>query len=250
MTDQPQALASPGVHEKVLDLVARLPARTVLDAPAGHGALTAQLLKSGKLVTAGDIDIEKFQLNPDQSGLQLVHLNLIADQLPIQENSFDLAICLEGVEHLENQWQLVRNLFRVLKPGGHLILSTPNIINFKSRVRYFTEARYEFFKRPLVLGKSIAHDLDTYHIAPISYFELQFLVESCGFAIQELHANIYSSRNFLSAILRPLFRAFYRYKCYRDKKRDRGDFAELYKTIMTDELYYGETLIVVAQKKG
>ena len=250
MTDQPQALASPGVHEKVLDLVARLPARTVLDAPAGHGALTAQLLKSGKLVTAGDIDIEKFQLNPDQSGLQLVHLNLIADQLPIQENSFDLAICLEGVEHLENQWQLVRNLFRVLRPGGYLILSTPNIINFKSRVRYFTEARYEFFKRPLVLGKSIAHDLDTYHIAPISYFELQFLVESCGFAIQELHANIYSSRNLLSAILRPLFRAFYRYKCYRDKKRDRGDFAELYKTIMTDELYYGETLIVVAQKKG
>ena len=250
LVEQPQALASPGVHEKVLELVARLPARTVLDAPAGHGALTVQLLEMGKIVTAGDIDIEKFQVNPDQPGLQLVQLNLIAPQLPFPEHTYDLAICIEGIEHLENQWQLIRNLNRVLKPGGFLIISTPNIINFKSRVRFFTEARYEFFKRPMVLGKSIDHDLDTYHIAPISYFEFQFILESCGFAIDELHANIYSSRNILSVILRPLFRAFYRYKCYRDKKRNRGDFAELYETIMTDELYFGETLIVIARKKG
>ena len=250
MIDQPQALASPGVHEKVLEMVSRLSVRTVLDAPVGHGALTAQLLERGKVVTAGDIDIEKFHLNPDQPNLHLVQLNLIAPQLPLPDNSFDLAICLEGIEHLENQWQLVRNLHRVLKPGGFLMLSTPNIINFKSRVRFFAEARYEFFKRPMVLGKSIEHDLNTYHIAPISYFELQFILESCGFAIKELHANIYSSRNILSVILRPLFRAFYRYKCYRDKKRNRGDFAELYETIMSDELYYGETLIVMAQKKG
>jgi hypothetical protein len=102
----------------------------------------------------------------------------------------------------------------------------------------------------MVIGKSIEHDLNTYHIAPVSYFELQFILESCGFAIKELHANIYSSRNMLSVFMRPLFRAFYRYKCYRDKKRNRGDFAELYETIMSDELYYGETVIVVAQKKG
>jgi SAM-dependent methyltransferase len=250
MTDQPKALASPGVHEKVLELATRLQARTILDAPVGHGALAAQLLARGKVVTAGDIDIHKFDLNPDQPNLQLVQLDLIAHQLPLPDNSFDLAICLEGIEHLENQWQLVRNLYRVLKPGGNLILSTPNIINFKSRIRFFTEARYEFFKRPMVLGKSIEHDLNTYHIAPITYIELQFILESCGFGIKELHANSYSSRNLVSVLLRPLFRAFYRYKCYRDKKRNRGDFAELYATIMTDEVYYGETLIVVAQKKG
>ncbi|HLO27382.1 MAG TPA: class I SAM-dependent methyltransferase [Geobacteraceae bacterium] len=249
MIDQPQACASTGVHETVLELVTRLPVSTVLDAPVGHGALTARLLERGKVVTAGDIDIEQFDLNPDQPNLQLVQLNLTAPQLPLADDSFDLAVCLEGVEHLENQWQLVRNLHRVLKPGGYLILSTPNIINFKSRFRFFTEARYEFFKRPMVLGKSIEHDLNCYHIAPVSYFELQFILESCGFAIRELHANIYSSKNFVSAFLRPFFRAFYRYKCYRDKKRNRGDFAELYKTVMSDELYYGEILIIMARKK-
>lgn len=249
MFDQPQALASPGVHEKVLALTTRLPVRTVLDAPAGHGALTGKLLEQGKVVTAGDIDIDKFEVDRGQPNLSLVQLDLIAPQLPLPESSVDLAICLEGIEHLENQWQLVRNLHRVVKPGGYLLLSTPNIINFKSRVRFFIEARYEFFKRPMVIGKSIEHDLNTYHIAPVSYFELQFILESCGFAIEELHANIYSSRNIVSKLLRPLFRAFYRYKCRRDKRRNRGDFGELYETIMGDELYYGETLIIMARKR-
>jgi SAM-dependent methyltransferase len=248
--DTPLALASGGVHEKALEIAARLPGRTVLDAPAGHGALTVRLLEQGKIVTAGDIDLGKFQVNRDTANLQVVELNLIAPRLPFPDGSFDMAICLEGVEHLENQWQLMRNMHRVLKPDGYLILSTPNIINFKSRVRFFMEARYEFFKRPLVVGRSIPHDLDTYHIAPVSYFELQFILESCGFVIDELHANIYSSRNILSVILRPLFRALYRYKCYRDRRRNRGDFAELYETIMSDELYYGETLIVIARRKG
>ena len=40
----------------------------------------------------------------------------------------------------------------------------------------------------------------------------------------------------------------YEYKDSRDKRRNRGDYAKLYKTIMSDEIYYGETLIIVAEK--
>ena len=70
----------------------------------------------------------------------------------------------------------MKNLNRVLKPGGFLILTTPNILNFASRVRFFWEGRYEHFKRPMVQGKSWTHDLENYHISPGSFFELQFML--------------------------------------------------------------------------
>lgn len=248
MSDEILELASEGVHDKVLEIAMRLPGSVVFDAPAGHGALTKDLLQAGKIVTAGDIDTDKFMLDANSNKLELLLLDLTDPALPIEDAKFDTAICVEGVEHLENQWILARNLYRILKPGGFLIITTPNILNFRSRVRYFLEGRYEFFKRPLVCGVSNAHDLDTYHIAPVSYFELQFILEKAGFTIKELHANKYSSRNLFSMLLRPIYKMIYEYKDSRDKKRNRGDYAKLYETIMSDEIYFGETLIIVAEK--
>jgi 2-polyprenyl-3-methyl-5-hydroxy-6-metoxy-1,4-benzoquinol methylase len=244
-----EELASAGVHDKVFEIAGRLPGSMIFDAPAGYGALTAKLLSIGKIVTAGDIDIDKFRLDTGRENLTLLRLDLTDPNLSLEAGTFDVAICVEGIEHLENQWMLARNLSRILKPGGFLILSTPNILNFRSRVRFFLEGRYEFFKRPMVRGKSPAHDLDTYHIAPISYFELQFILDSSGFDVVELHANKYSSKNIVSMLLRPIYRMIYAYKDSRDRKRNRGDYSDIYKLIMSDEIYYGETLILVAKKK-
>ena len=246
---QIEELASSGVHEKVFEIVRALPGDNFFDAPTGFGAFSKRLLSMGKKVTAGDIDIDKFQLESDQSNLRLMKLDLTDPNLPVESETFDVAICVEGVEHLENQWVLVRNLNRLLKHGGYLVLTTPNILNFRSRLRYFLEGRYEFFKRPLVRDKSPEHDLNTHHIAPISFFELQYILESSGFSVKGLHSNRYSSRNLLSILLRPLFRLIYMYKNSRDSKRGRGEYAELYRLIMSDEIFYGETLIMLCQKK-
>jgi SAM-dependent methyltransferase len=251
LNGDPEELASAGVHDKVFEVVARLPGKILLDAPAGQGALTRRFLDAGKTVTAGDIDLGRFRLDRGASSpdLELVLMDLSAPDLPSRKGHYDIAVCVEGIEHLENQWNLVRNLNRALKPGGHLVLTTPNILNFRSRLRYLAEGRYEFFKRPLAVGRSTPHDLDTHHVSPVSYFELQFILESLGFAILELHANKYSSRNLLSRALRPLFRRVYAYKDRRDRKRNRGEFRPLYDTILSDEIFFGETLILLARKR-
>ena len=189
MSELIEELASGGVHDKVFEIARKLPGTRIFDAPTGYGALTDRLLSAGKIVTAGDIDVEQFKLNPDRKNLTLLRIDLTDPKPAVEDEGYDIAICVEGVEHLENQWILARNLCRLLKPSGYLILTTPNIVNFRSRLRYFLEGRYEFFKRPLVQGKSIVHDLNVYHIAPVSYFELQFILESSGFAIKELYAN-------------------------------------------------------------
>jgi ubiquinone/menaquinone biosynthesis C-methylase UbiE len=242
-----EAIAPRGLHEKVLELMQRLPGDRVLDAPTGYGALTAKLLAAGKRVTAGDIDTGKFRLGADPL-LDLLRVDLNAERLPLEDAIYDVAVCAEGIEHLQCQWNLVRNLYRVLKPGGFLILTTPNILNFGSRLRYFWEGRYEHFKRPLVKGKSWSHDLENYHIAPISFFELQFILESCGFGVVAVDTNRYASKSVLSMLLRPLFRLMYRYKDFRDRKRDRGAHGELYETVVSDAIFYGECLVVLAQK--
>lgn len=244
-----EELASGGVHGKALELVAGLPGTRVLDAPAGHGALTEKLLAMGKVVTAADIEIGKFRLGADTPNLSLIELDL-NERFRLDRGAYDIVVCLEGIEHLKNQWNPIECFHHALRDGGHLLLSTPNIVNFRSRARFFLEARYEFFKRPLVAGKSVPHDVEVGHIAPVSYFELQYILSSCGFNVVGLHANKYSSKNIVSMMLRPLFRWAYAHKNRRDARRNRGEFIDLYRTIMSDELYYGETLIVVARKTG
>lgn len=244
-----EPIAPQGLHERVLKIIASLPGTTVLDAPTGYGALAHKLLEAGKHITAGDINIDKFRATRDHPDLRLVRLDLNETTLPLPENSFDVAVSVEGIEHLQSQWSFVRNLWRVLKPGGHLILSTPNILNIRSRLRYFMEGRYEHFKRPLVKDKSWLCDVENYHISPISFFDLQFMLESSGFSIKKLYTNRFAEKNVLSMLIKPLFRLFYLHKNYRDRKRNRGEHSDLYKTILLDEVFFGECLIVVAQKK-
>ena len=248
-TEMPEAIAPAGVHEKVFELAMSHPAEKVLDLPTGYGAMAERLLRAGKAVTGGDIDTSKFRGSRKDPRLTLLQVDLNEKVLPVPEGEFDLAISVEGIEHLQSQWNFVRSLHRALKPGGRLIITTPNILNVRSRLRYLMEGRYEHFKRPLVKDRSWSCDLDNYHIAPIGYFELQFILECCGFSIEQVHTNRYAARNILTRMLRPLFRLFYVNKNYRDRKRDRGDHRELYKTIMSDEIFFGECLIVLAKKK-
>ncbi len=241
-------IAPPHLHEKVLALALSLPGTRFLDTPTGYGALTSKLLAAGKQVVAGDIDIDKCKLDRSTAGFSLLRLDLNEPSLPLESGSFDVAISVEGIEHLQSQWCFVRNVYRSLKPGGHFIITTPNILNIRSRLRFFMEGRYEHFKRPLVKDRSWSADLDNYHIAPTSFFELQFILQSAGFSIQSVDANTYKARNILTRSLKPLFRAFYANKNYRDKKRDRGDHGDLYRTILSDAVFFGECLIVLARK--
>ncbi len=248
MKSEIEISAPPGVHNKVLEIALKLPGKTFLDVPTGYGALTERLLTAGKIVTAGDIDVQQFRGINDHSNLTLVPLDLNEASLPLQDHQYDVAVSIEGIEHLQSQWNFVRNLYRVLRPGGYLIITTPNILNFRSRIRYFMEGRYEHFKRPPIKGALEIDDMDSHHISPVSFFDLNFILESCGFLVQEIYTNTYKSRNIFSMLLKPIIKLFYLNKNYRDKKRKRGDRSELYRKVMSNEIFYGEGLILVARK--
>lgn len=122
-------------HEACYDLVAGLvadlarsesPRRPrVLDAGSGEGFGAQRLRAEGADVVA--LDYDAFAMThhaaayPQVPGLRG---NLVA--LPVRARSLDMVVSLQTVEHVWDQGGFVRECVRVLRPGGTLVLSTPN----------------------------------------------------------------------------------------------------------------------------
>lgn len=56
--------------------------------------------------------------------------------LPLEDNIFDAAICTEVLEHLPMGGPLVSELYRVLRPGGALYASVPNLVSLSCRLKW------------------------------------------------------------------------------------------------------------------
>lgn len=152
-----------------------------LDVGAGRGELI-ELINSKLNVQANacDYHIERFKY----SNVPICKVNLNTDILPYQDDLFDLVTCSEVIEHLENYRQVVREIYRVLKPGGICILTTPNILNMNSRLRFFNSGFYNLFG-PLPLKNDKLYSTSG-HISPISYFYLAHALIDTGFSLIEL----------------------------------------------------------------
>lgn len=104
------------------------PGKTVLDVACGSGYGASWLKRAGaKKVVGADIDPAAIKRARDEFGApEIDFLEMDAVNLKFPDNSFEVVVSFETLEHLNNQAQFIRELRRVLKPGGVLIISTPN----------------------------------------------------------------------------------------------------------------------------
>lgn len=79
-------------------------------------------------ISAGAIKLAKTRL-----GVAMQHNG--ADKLPFPDKSFDLIFALEIIEHIYDTDFFLAEIHRVLKVGGKLILSTPNLASLKNRLK-------------------------------------------------------------------------------------------------------------------
>lgn len=110
----------------------RLPTESrVLDAGCGEGVLVEEY--TGRLAIEG--------LDPNYSSDRVVTGSLTS--LPYADASFDRALCLDVLEHLtfEEQPRALAELYRVLAPGGELLVSIPNLAHLQSRVHFLLAGR-------------------------------------------------------------------------------------------------------------
>ncbi|RMD95949.1 MAG: class I SAM-dependent methyltransferase, partial [Calditrichaeota bacterium] len=101
----------------------------ILDFGCGNGAQTILLPETSHVLAA---DIDRADLLRLQGVLRenkirhILPLQFDGDRLPVRSQSIDMAISFEVLEHVADESTALQELYRVLKPGGQLILSVPN----------------------------------------------------------------------------------------------------------------------------
>lgn len=149
-----------------------------LDIGAGSGELIRKLKDKNINIISNACDYTDSLMQLTDQKVDIVNLNNQA--LPYQNESFDIVTATEIIEHLENPRNLLREINRVLKFGGIFILSTPNILNLNSRLRFLWFGFAELFG-PLPIGRR-AIESCAGHISPISYFYLYHGLNEANFS--------------------------------------------------------------------
>ncbi len=85
-------------------------------------------------------------------------------------------MCIDGIEHLRRPFDFIAEVRRVLRIGGEVILSTPNISSLRSRLRWLLTGHHH--KCPAPLDERNPNPL--HHINMISFPELRYLLHSNG----------------------------------------------------------------------
>lgn len=169
--------AAPGLHELVAARLAAalVPAdgARVLELGAGAGAMSQRLDDLGYVVTASDLFVEGFT---PRDRIPFVPLDLNGHFADLLEDRFDAVVALELVEHLENPHHFLRQCFQLLKPGGAMVLSTPNLGNPVSQALFVRSGMFQWF--------ADADYRDQGHIMPIAPVVLRRCWQEAGFEVR------------------------------------------------------------------
>lgn len=149
------------------------------------------------------------------------------DRFPYPDDSFDLVTWCEVIEHLtENPVHTLAEIHRVLKPGGALVLSTPNASRADS-IANFLAGRNIY--DPYHLGAPLK---GSRHSREYTFSELKELLEGCGYSIDRMEdIDIYPtpSRNrkafrwLMNSVLSRMTKGHYRYHLFvRARKTERS----------------------------
>jgi SAM-dependent methyltransferase len=96
---------------------------SALDLGCGDGRLTAEL--DARELTAADVStVALGRARRRLPGARLVELEPDAP-LPLEDNSFDLVMSAETIEHVRDVQHFLSEVRRILRPGGELALTTP-----------------------------------------------------------------------------------------------------------------------------
>lgn len=229
--------APEGVHQKVLEIFKNLKRGWILDVPSGQGALSSTLEKMGFKAILGDIKRDNI-IYKNGRCIQM-DLNKI---LPFKNHSINYIVCIEGIEHLENPHHLISEFARVLKSMGYLIVSLPNVMTIKSRLRFLIYSYLDYFRYFGPVPSIERHQIKEYdhqHINPIFYGELKFILEKYGFKIEKVNTNrLVRKGGIFFFLIKWLIK-------YKTKKKFPMD--PIY---ISDEILEGENLIIIAQKES
>jgi 2-polyprenyl-3-methyl-5-hydroxy-6-metoxy-1,4-benzoquinol methylase len=165
-------VSSPTIPAAALRAAAALPFKPtrVLDYGAGVGRFTPVLQATypDAKITGADL-MPRPEALPETIGWLQGDLNHALD---VADGAFDLIFSIGVIEHLENPRHMLRELFRMLSPGGAAVVTTPNPSSIRSLLNF------------VLRGHHAAFDEANYpaHITPVAAIDFHRAGTECGFA--------------------------------------------------------------------
>ena len=167
---------------------AELKGKKILDIPAGNGVTTELLMEAGADVEAFDLFPEYFLLK----GIECRRAD-ITDRIPVPDGYADMVTCQEGIEHFPDQLKTFKELNRVLKMKGRLLLTTPSYSSLSAKLSYLLFESETHKTMPpneiddiWMADKSVSSELYHGHIFMIGLQKLRILAKLSGFRIAEV----------------------------------------------------------------
>src|SRR5688572_10913970 len=204
-TDEIRPISHQSTNAKVFSLAlphVRAGAR-VVDVGAGEGYFSKMVgdRVASELGRTPESALAACDLLPDffrYSGVRCDPINPDGT-LPYPDGAFDVACSLEVIEHIKDQFSFTRELYRVVRPGGVAIVSTPNVLNLNSRVRYLHSGFTVLFDPLLLSSDAPRHTAG--HVNPVPYYYLAYQLRRAGFRSVTAHYDRFktSARALLAA---------------------------------------------------
>jgi ubiquinone/menaquinone biosynthesis C-methylase UbiE len=164
-------------YKLVLEFLPPVKDRQVLEVACGRGGFSRILGARGANVCGADfsssaIAIAKERLLHDPSLTDRVsYVQADIQKMPFEENSFDIVISCETIEHVPDPTAALRELHRVCRPGGMLFLTTPNYLNLMGLYLIYASVRHPDLKS--------SQPLDERYLFP----QIRHFVASAGWKI-------------------------------------------------------------------
>lgn len=212
-----------------------------MDIPSGPGILAQAL------AARGFMDIVAVDLLPTSefrggAGTRYVRHD-IEMPLPFPDAAFDVVVSREGIEHLICPFGFLREACRVLRPGGFLFLTTPNIMSVDGRIKFLLTGYFPKFRDMVNDRAGLRHQGHQAHISPIYFWQLVTCLERFGLRLETVATDsMVWHRRPHKRLLHGLLAHLIRYASCRRGFDGLG--------VVSDVVLFGDSLIVQARKAG
>ncbi len=143
---------------------------TIVDVGCGQGDLLAALRYDFERCVG--LDLVAYGKMKERSWIEFIASDLNAQRLDLESDCGDVVAAIETIEHLENPRGFVRELARVARPGGLVIVTTPNKLSWLSKLALVMKNEFSAFQeRP---------GLYPTHITALLESDLRHIGSECG----------------------------------------------------------------------